>query len=93
MAADAGEYLQSCGKHFDVVFMDPPRAGASKEFIEGLIAAAPKRVVYISCNPQTQARDIELLQGSYKLERVVPVDMFPHTKHAETVALLSRLRS
>ena len=93
VAADAGEYLQSCGKHFDVVFMDPPRAGASKEFIEGLIAAAPKRVVYISCNPQTQARDIELLQGSYKLERVVPVDMFPHTKHAETVALLSRLRS
>ncbi len=91
VAADAGAFLAGCGSHFDVVFMDPPRAGASEEFIEGLIAAAPKRIVYISCNPLTQARDIEMLKDSYKLQRVVPVDMFPHTKHVETVALLTRI--
>ena len=90
IAADAGEYLLSCGKSFDVVFMDPPRAGASDDFIAGLMAAAPKRVVYISCNPQTQVRDIEMLGGAYKLDRLVPVDMFPHTKHLETVALLTK---
>lgn len=87
---DAGEYLRDCGEHFDVVFMDPPRAGASEEFVEGLKACAPKRVVYISCNPETQVRDIELMQDDYRLQKVVPVDMFPHTKHTETVALLTR---
>ena len=87
---DAGEYLRTCGRHFDVVFMDPPRAGASEEFIEGLLSAAPKRVVYISCNPVTQLRDIQMMGDAYNVKRIIPVDMFPHTKHAETVALLVR---
>lgn len=87
---DAGEYLHSCSRHFDVVLMDPPRAGASEEFIEGLLAASPKRVVYISCNPETQVRDIQMMGDAYTLKRIIPVDMFPHTKHAETVALLVR---
>ena len=88
---DAGEFLSTCNDTFDVVFMDPPRAGASEEFIQGLLKAAPKRIVYVSCNPETQVRDIQLLQDDYKVEQVVPVDMFPHTKHVETVALLTRI--
>ncbi len=87
---DAGAFLRDCGEHFDVVFLDPPRAGASEDFIEGLLAANPKRIVYISCNPETQLRDIKALSGAYTLKRLVPVDMFPHTKHLETVALLVR---
>ena len=63
---------------------------ASEDFIEGLLAANPKRIVYISCNPETQLRDIKALSGAYTLKRLVPVDMFPHTKHLETVALLVR---
>ncbi len=88
--ADAGEFLKQSQVPFDVVFMDPPRAGASQDFIDGLLAAAPSRIVYISCNPQTQMRDIQLLADAYRVERLVPVDMFPHTKHLETVALLSK---
>ena len=87
---DAGAFLRDCGERFDVVFLDPPRAGASEDFIEGLLASRPKRIVYISCNPETQLRDIQALSGSYTLKRLVPVDMFPHTKHLETVALLVR---
>ncbi|MGN0038466.1 MAG: 23S rRNA (uracil(1939)-C(5))-methyltransferase RlmD [Coriobacteriales bacterium] len=88
--ADAGAFLRDCGERFDVVFLDPPRAGVSEDFISGLLAARPKRVVYISCNPETQLRDIQALEGAYTLKRLVPVDMFPHTKHLETVALLVR---
>lgn len=87
---DAGVFLRDCGERFDVVFLDPPRAGVSEDFISGLLAARPKRVVYISCNPETQLRDIQALEGAYTLKRLVPVDMFPHTKHLETVALLVR---
>lgn len=74
----------------DVVFLDPPRSGSTPAFCKALIGLAPSRVIYISCNPITQVRDIEMLQGAYRLERVVPVDMFPHTPHVETVALLAR---
>lgn len=88
--ADAGRFLKEVAQPFDVVFMDPPRSGASEEFIEGLRAAAPKRIVYISCNPATQVRDIRALGSAYRIQRVVPVDMFPHTKHVECVVLMSR---
>ena len=88
--ADAGAFLRDCGERFDVVFLDPPRAGVSEDFISGLLASLPKKVVYISCNPETQLRDIQALEGAYTLKRLVPVDMFPHTKHLETVALLVR---
>lgn len=76
---------------YDVVIMDPPRAGSTPEFLGAVVALAPERVVYVSCNAVTQARDFETLRaGGYRLERLVPVDMFPHTKHVETVATLMR---
>ena len=73
----------------DLVITDPPRAGMHEEVVQTLLQLQPKRIVYISCNPSTQARDILLLKESYKLEKVTPVDMFPHTSHIESVALLS----
>ena len=74
-----------------VLLMDPPRAGSTPEFLHAAADLAPERIVYVSCNPETQVRDIELLQKrGYELQIVQPVDMFPHTAHAETVALLVR---
>lgn len=77
--------------YFDVAFLDPPRAGATESFLRNLAQCTPERVVYISCNPQTQVRDIYiLLQHGYHLESLVGVDMFPHTKHLETVVCLRK---
>lgn len=91
--ADAGEFmldLKDAGEPLDVVFMDPPRAGSSPQFLNTLLRLAPKRVVYISCNPETLARDLQLLtKGGYQVNEIQPVDMFPHTNHVETVVLLS----
>ncbi|MBO7514895.1 MAG: tRNA (uracil-5-)-methyltransferase [Lachnospiraceae bacterium] len=76
----------------EVVFMDPPRSGSSETFMRSVITMAPKRIVYISCNPQTLARDLKYLtsKGQYTVKRCVPVDMFPATEHVETVCLLSK---
>lgn len=90
VCADAGEYLTKSQEAFDVVILDPPRAGASEEFLASVLAAAPRRIVYVSCNPTTQLRDIERLMPAYHVSRLVGVDMFPHTKHLESVALLER---
>jgi 23S rRNA (uracil1939-C5)-methyltransferase len=73
-----------------IVITDPPRSGMHEKVIRQLITALPARIVYISCNPATQARDISLLQDHYRIERVQPVDMFPHTQHVENVVLLSK---
>ena len=74
-----------------VLFMDPPRAGASREFLDAVCALSPARIVYISCNPETQARDAAYLaRAGYQVHKIQPVDMFPHTDHVETVASLSR---
>ena len=89
-AGDAGTFLTNCTDELDVVFMDPPRAGASEEFLAALMLAAPKRVVYVSCNPESQARDLQVLKELYTVERAVGVDMFPHTSHVETCCLLVR---
>ncbi len=93
---DATQYLvkaAKAGEHFDVVIMDPPRAGSTPEFLSAVANIAPERVVYVSCNAVTQARDLEVLRTQgYRMERLTPVDMFPHTKHVETVALLARTR-
>ena len=79
------------GEGWDVVFMDPPRAGASGEFLTALAACAPRRVVYISCDPETLSRDLGVLQANhYKIEQIQPVDMFPHTQHIECVVKLTR---
>ncbi|MBQ7121283.1 MAG: 23S rRNA (uracil(1939)-C(5))-methyltransferase RlmD [Clostridia bacterium] len=95
--ADAGDFMQELaenGERFDVVFMDPPRSGSSKKFIDSLAIAAPKTVVYISCNPETLARDLQMItKKGYKVQKICPVDMFPHTNHIETVVSLVKLPS
>ena len=93
VAADATEWMAREGarERFDAVIMDPPRAGSTPEFLAGVAALAPERVAYVSCNVVTQARDLELLRKrGYRLERVTPVDMFPHTRHVESVVTLRR---
>ena len=91
---DAGEFMAEAAlekQRFDTVFLDPPRAGASEEFLRALCSLAPKKAVYISCNPETLARDIRFLQANhYKVQKLQPVDMFPHTQHIECVVKLSR---
>ena len=91
--ADATAYIKDAARgrreHFDVVVMDPPRAGSTPAFIQSVLDLAPKRIVYISCNPTTQRRDTELFcAGGYTIEGIDVVDMFPHTKHTESVLTL-----
>ena len=74
----------------DVLITDPPRAGMHTDVVDAILFANPKRIVYVSCNPATQARDLNLLDANYKVTRVQPVDMFPHTHHVENVVLLER---
>ena len=74
----------------DVIITAPPRAGMHNDVIDVILAAEPKRIVYVSCNPATQARDLQLLDGKYKVTAVQPVDMFPHTHHVENVVQLER---
>lgn len=90
---DATEYICKVAEkkeNFDVVLMDPPRAGSTKEFIDSVIALAPERVVYVSCNPQTLARDLKWFRRGYKVEKMRPYDMFPLTDHCEVVCSLVR---
>ena len=81
------EFINEYGRP-DVIITDPPRAGMHGDVIDTILFAEPKRIVYVSCNPATQARDLSLLDVKYKLMRVQPVDMFPHTHHVENVVLL-----
>ncbi len=74
----------------DAVILDPPRAGVDAPVIDVILRAAPERIVYVSCNPATQARDLALLDDAYRVEAVQPVDMFPHTHHVENVVKLVR---
>ena len=74
----------------DVIITDPPRAGMHPDVVNVILAAAPRRIVYVSCNPATQARDLQLLAPKYSVKAVQPVDMFPHTYHVENVVLLER---
>lgn len=87
------EFINEHGRP-DVMIVDPPRAGMHTDVVDVILGAEPDRIVYVSCNPATQARDIALLDAKYSVERVQPVDMFPHTHHVENVVLLKkRLRS
>lgn len=95
---DAGEFMFEVSQESekpDVVFMDPPRAGSSEKFLKSLIKMSPKKVVYVSCNPETLSRDLEFLlaNSKYKAEKIQPVDMFPHTAHIECVVMLSHKKS
>jgi len=74
----------------DIVITDPPRSGMHRDVVDRLIELAPARMVYVSCNPATQARDLALLAGSYQIRSVHPIDMFPHTAHVESVIMLER---
>ena len=91
---DAGEFMRKealARRHYDVVFMDPPRSGSDKTFLDAVAKLAPDRVVYISCNPETLARDLRhLTKKGYRMQKCRAVDMFPWTEHVETVCLLSK---
>ncbi len=93
VVGDAGDFmidLASEGHTVDVLLMDPPRAGSSEEFLRAAVKLAPKRIVYVSCNPQTGVRDVEFLVANrYAVTALQPVDMFPHTDHIETITALS----
>ena len=96
VCADATAYLRTgrrkhSRRHYDVVVMDPPRAGSTPEFLASVAGLSPMRIVYVSCNPKTQLRDLtELRRHDYRVDSIEPVDMFPHTKHVETVVLMTR---
>ena len=94
VAADATAWLQTAAAQklpVDVLLMDPPRSGSTPEFLSAAVKLAPRRIVYISCCPETQARDLALLQkGGYRVTLLQPVDMFPHTEHIENIAVLER---
>lgn len=83
------EFIAQYGRP-EVIITDPPRAGMHQDVIDTILFAAPQRIVYVSCNPATQARDLQLLDADYKVTKVQPVDMFPHTQHVENVVLLER---
>ena len=87
--ADCTEYIQHNKPHFDVVIMDPPRKGSTPEFLNAVMDIAPSRIVYVSCDPSTLARDLEILSKKYNIDTVQPVDMFPRSFHVETICALS----
>ena len=82
------EFIEKHGRP-DVMIVDPPRAGMHQDVVDVILRARPRRIVYVSCNPATQARDLQLLNEAYRVEAVQPVDMFPHTHHVENVVALS----
>ncbi len=83
------EFIQEHGRP-DVIITDPPRAGMHQDVVDVILRAEPQRIVYVSCNPATQARDLQLLDPKYRVTAVQPVDMFPHTHHVENVVRLER---
>ena len=90
MKAVLDDAFVAANGHPDVIILDPPRAGVDEPVIDVILRAAPERIVYVSCNPATQARDLALMDGAYRVEAVQPVDMFPHTHHVENVVKLVR---
>lgn len=95
--ADAGEFMCDMAANdvkADLVFMDPPRAGSDERFMLSVIRLNPEKIVYISCNPETQERDLKFMTNrGYEVKKIQPVDMFPHTNHVETVVLMSKLKT
>jgi hypothetical protein len=83
------EFISEHGRP-DVIITDPPRAGMHEDVVNAILIAKPERIVYVSCNPATQARDLSLLDSKYRVVRVQPVDMFPQTHHVENVVLLEK---
>ena len=90
---DVNECLSQLTGRPDVMIIDPPRAGMHKKVVKQVLGIRPGRIVYVSCNPSTLARDLAMLQDPYRVLVVQPVDMFPHTYHIEAVARLELIRS
>ena len=91
LVGDAGKVLHDLiadGKHFDCIFVDPPRKGLSEDFINSLLEIKPKKIIYVSCDPNTLARDIHLLSNLYNYDKAQPIDMFPMTFHVESIVSL-----
>ena len=83
--------MADAGESADVVFMDPPRSGSDEKFLSSVLTLHPKKIVYVSCDPTTLARDLKYLtKHGYKARRAIPVDMFPATEHCENCVLLER---
>ena len=97
VCADATDFIIEMaehGEHVDVIMMDPPRAGSTEDFLDAVVKLSPPKVVYVSCNPETLARDLAYItKHGYAVQRIQPVDMFPHTAHVETVVLMSKVNS
>ena len=91
IAGDIRTVLSNLKTAPDVVIIDPPRVGMHKEVVDQVLSLAPEKIVYVSCNPSTLARDAAMLTTRYALKRVKPVDMFPHTYHIEAVARFDKL--
>ena len=94
---DAGEFMEAMaaeGNSMDVLFMDPPRAGSDEKFMASAVKMGPEKIVYISCNPETLARDLKYLtKKGYQVKKIQPVEMFAFTEHVETVVLLSHKKA
>ena len=83
------EFIAEHG-HPDMMIVDPPRAGMHADVVETILQAAPDRIVYVSCNSATQARDLEMMDYAYKVTKIQAVDMFPHTHHVENIVLMEK---
>ena len=92
---DAGKFMVAMaekGEKADVVFMDPPRSGSDEAFMNSVVTIQPEKIVYISCNPETQVRDLKYLtKKGYRVERICPVDMFPFTVHCECIVSMTKV--
>jgi 23S rRNA (uracil1939-C5)-methyltransferase len=86
------EFINKTGKP-DVIITDPPRAGMHEDVVHAIIKASPEKIIYVSCNPSTQARDLQLMSSDYRIVKIQAVDMFPHTSHVENVALLVKKKT
>ena len=86
---DAGKFISNYDKDIDVLIMDPPRSGSDETFLSTVMNKRIRKIVYVSCNPETLARDIAYLSSMYEVNYVQPVDMFPMTAHVETICALS----
>ena len=91
MTGDIKDSLKTHDIDADIIILDPPRSGLHPDAVSALIRYRPEKIIYVSCNPSTQARDLQLLTGHYEITAVQPVDMFPQTYHVENVAVLKRL--
>ena len=89
---DVSKFMRTFKSKIDILFLDPPREGSDYNFLNSLMILKPKKVVYISCGPESLVRDLKILEKIYKIDKIKLVDMFPRTKHVETVCLLSRMK-